>query len=211
MEMARVARGAAGRRAGPGTRRRRGEAGGRRARPCDPGCAPAGARARSALPSGTWGSPPFTAGHHPNQTRSDRGERSEPRAWASGGREPEPVSEATGPVLARHDARATGAEPRALSRAAKAPLPDRSPWPSLMKGPCPLPCVRQGGSRTLGTADDRPRGDPAARERRSTSMVAVGSRAGAVPDGPSPAPATSNGADGFPVRRSPAGFASRVM
>jgi putative transposase len=29
--------------------------------------------------------------------------------------------------------------------------------------------------------------------------------------GPSPAPARSNGADGFPVRRSPAGFVSRVM
>jgi hypothetical protein len=44
-----------------------------------------------------------------------------------------------------------------------------------------------------------------------TSKSWVGSRAGAVPYGPSPTPATSNGADGFPVRRSPAGFASRVM
>ena len=58
----------------------------------------------------------------------------------------------------------------------------------------------------------------------------VGSRTGAVPVGspwlcppfpascpcrfamsPSPAPAASNGANGFPVRRFPAGFASRVM
>src|SRR5262250_3421209 len=70
-----------GPRAAPGTRRRPGGAGGPRAIPCAPGSVRAGARALSARASGTWASPPFRAGHHPDQTRSDRGERSEPRAW----------------------------------------------------------------------------------------------------------------------------------
>src|ERR687897_734770 len=47
------------------------------------------------------------------------------------------------------------------------------------------------------------------RARRSPEVV--GSRAGAARKRPSPAPARSNGAYRFPVRRSPAGFASRVM
>src|SRR5262249_35422378 len=47
---------------------------------------PAGASAFGTAQRYMCGSPPFTDGHHPDQTRSDRGERSEPRDRARGRR-----------------------------------------------------------------------------------------------------------------------------
>src|SRR5439155_26075708 len=108
---------------------------------------------------------------------------------------------------------------------------ERSPYrlPPVLYPRFPLPATREYGTRLresqspacaalswLRNSATRSLGPHAAAATEESSARApwqfsVGSRTGAVPCGPSPAPATSNPACRFPAPGCPGRFASRVM